>query len=354
MRKWHLWIAILIVFAATFTIVVSGGSSAAGPSTLSRGRSGWKGVALWFEAQGRRVQIVDRSFDDVFENQLPSVLVVSFPAAGWYEQKELEAVTEMLRDGACVVYASSNGHPSPAEMQFAEHLGFSTRRAEVNPPLLPWEWYRWAQQVEQLSPVQPWPGEVVTVPNSEWRMVAPDNATVLYNWSDGTPAAWLNQYGNGTVVVVPSAAFSNPFLGDTGNADLLQSLAQTYPGPWFFDELRHGVIHPSAISSSQDSWAIDGLLLHLLVLYGVVILALARRFGPAWQPNRSTGSSTASFLLSMARLHRRLGHHQEAAQLLIARSSQIDPNLETPAIDHPVSNDAALVELSQRLSKERS
>ena len=137
------------------------------------------------------------------------------------------------------------------------------------------------------------------------------------------------RYHGGRVVVLPADALSNARLGEAGNADLLETLLRNLGPRWAFDEVHHGLAAAPAAKGPLGR-AADLLLAHLVLLYLLAVLALARRQGPAWREPATVAGSAATFLLGMGALHHRLGHHAEAARLLLRRARELDRGLQLP------------------------
>jgi hypothetical protein len=344
-RQWP-WLAAIVGLVAVGALVTGGGGTA-GASALALGPNGWRGAALWVERQGGEVVLLDRSLDEALPDLDPAVLVAAFPAHGWYPPQEMEALDGFVEAGGVLILGVSGGAPSTGEVQLANQFGVDFEPGDDRAPLTPWGWLDWARGWEPLEPAEEWSGRALTAPRMWLRAVPSQKATVLFRWADGEPAVWLAPWGDGRVLVLPSAVFSNAGLGRAANADLLLSLIRGVPGNWLFDEVRHGLVDPTAPGAEGNLRVFDGLILHLLVIYGLIVLALARRFGPPWPTLATPESSTTAFLLSMGRLHRRLGHHRDAARLLVKRARRLDPSIDLADPEREVSSDADLVNLAR-------
>jgi hypothetical protein len=180
-------------------------------------------------------------------------------------------------------------------------------------------------------------------------------ARVLFTAPGGEAAAAIFRYHGGRVVVLPADALSNSRLGEAGNADLLETLLVNLGPRWAFDEYHHGLVTAAAESAGLGR-AADLLLVHLLLLYLLVVLALARRQGPAWREPAPIAGSAATFLLGLGALHHRLGHHGEAARLLLRRVRELDRGLELPAdLDRRAASAGPreLVEIAKQVARRR-
>jgi hypothetical protein len=131
-------------------------------------------------------------------------------------------------------------------------------------------------------------------------------------------------------VLLPADALANARLANPGNADLAETLIGWLGKHWTFDEFHHGLVDPAAAAGVAPPLAYDLFAAHLVVLYLLAVAALARRFGPAWREPAVRAGSAGAFLLGLGRLHDRLGHHSQAAQRLLARARELQPDLALP------------------------
>jgi hypothetical protein len=156
---------------------------------------------------------------------------------------------------------------------------------------------------------------------------APAQATVLLRDPKGRPAAFTFRRHQGQVTLVPADVFANGRLATHGNADFLERLRQELPGPWLFDEYHHGLRAAASAAEAGPQRALLLYVLQIAFVYALAALAVARRFGPAWREEAVASGSAATFLVGLGAMHHRLGHHAEAARLLVARAQELDPRL---------------------------
>ncbi len=158
------------------------------------------------------------------------------------------------------------------------------------------------------------------------------------------------------MVVLPADSLSNARLGEPGNADLLETLLRNLGPRWAFDEYHHGLVTVRAADGVLGRTA-DLLLAHLVLLYLLAVLALARRQGPAWREAATVAGSTATFLLGLGALHHRLGHHAEGARLLLRRARELDRGLLLPSdLDRQAASAGPreLVEIARQVARRRA
>jgi hypothetical protein len=318
--------AVMCVVAA----VVLGGQAQADASALSRGSRGFLAARRYLEERGCRVVLLDRELDAA----PAGTLVLAFP---WQQpgfDDPVPALERRLRDGGTVVLAYAGSRFDPVEGSVARAFGleWDTR---PGPPVNPLRWPAYARRESTLVPDPPDAGGIRPVRVAETRRLprAPEDAAVLVRDEAGRPAAFAFRRYRGRVVVVPADAFSNARLSEPGNADLLETLRQDLGDRWTFDELHHGLSAPEAAAAGGRSGLLWAYLGQVGFVYLLAVAAVARRFGPAWREGAVASGSAASFLVGLGTLHDRLGHHDEAARLLVARATELDRRLGLTAAD---------------------
>lgn len=350
-----LWIVLAVVLV-TVAILLAPGDGAAS-SSLSRGADGWWAVRAYLDARGTETRRIDRPLAELDDSDRPGergrrgqrdalgdgTLVLALPWQKAFVGDDGRAVADQLRAGGTVVlgYAYDRFGRAAAPRLWTT-LGIQdTADLRPEPPLAPWDWWSYRQERWALRPAagHPAPGTPRSLPTIEIRAfdtapVAPPEADVLYAVEadpegDGearsVPLVFTYERLGGRVVVLPSALFSNAELRRAGNADLAESLRRGLAGPWRFDEYHHGVLAPELRERESTVYAWDLFVWHLGLVYVLGVWALARRFGPAWREPVRRHGSTAAFLRSLGGLHHRLGHHRDAARLLVRRAHELEP-----------------------------
>jgi hypothetical protein len=281
------------------------------------------------------------------------VLVLAFPWQGLPTADLDEAIDFHLGRGGDLVLAYS-GDEAGAERV----LGLWRGRRARSVPLAPWRWRPFMHREWDLRPAERRDprGRPVRI----WApRVLPEvgpGAQVLYTSPGGQPVVAVFRYHGGRVLLLPADALANARLGETGNVDLLESLLVNLGPRWAFDEYHHGLVTTDA-GDIKLGRAADLLLAHLILLYLLAALALARRQGPAWREPAALAGSAATFLLGLGALHHRLGHHREAAQLLLRRARELDRGLALPPELERQAETAGpreLVEIARQVARRRS
>lgn len=327
-RRLAVWGLLLVLALGAGFALLGGGRGPVRGSVLSRGAGGWLAARRYVEARGVRVAILDRPLASVAQ-PIEGTLVVSFP---WttLSLNAGEPLEEHLKNGGDLVLAYT-GQRNPMEWIVLEELGLSPgepRKAPWNP----WAWRRFSREEWSLAPDPKLGAEVrpVRVWPPRSLPILPQEAEVLFRTPAGDPAVAVVPRFKGRIWMVPVDALANARLGEAGNADLLETLVRRLGRRWTFDEYHHGFAGVRDVETAAFGRVLDLVLIHLAVLYVVAVFTLSRRFGPPWlEPPVVTGS-VGSFLLGLGSLHDRLGHHQEAARLLLARTRDLHPDLAVP------------------------
>jgi hypothetical protein len=175
---------------------------------------------------------------------------------------------------------------------------------------------------------------------------------VLLRDGKGAPTAFVFPRGRGHVSAFPAEAFSNARLGEPGNADFLEMLRQRLGERWAFDEFHHGLRAPLTPSETGPQRILLLYLLQVGFVYVLGLVAVARRFGPAWSEPLMASGSAATFLVGLGAFHNRLGHHREAAPLLLSRARELDGRLAL--VDNTASDAGGFLELARGVGEAQS
>jgi hypothetical protein len=379
------------VLVVVVVVALAGGTGTGGQaSTLSRGPGGWLAARRYLEARGASVTLITEPLARFVAGEpaaarplprrplpdgegggrpagraasagpapagspSPGVLVLAFPWQSTPTAGLDDAIDAHLLRGGDVVVAYS-GAGSGAEAQLRLWRG---RRARTV-PLAPWRWWSFVHREWSLRPAAalaspglqapvaglgtpgaqppPPPAAASRRGAAAVRIWAPrelpavsPRARILFTSPAGQPVIAVEPFHGGRVVLLPADALANARLGEPGNADLLESLRATLGARWAFDEYHHGLVTVEEGNSALGR-AADLLAAHAVLLYLLGALALAWPQGPAWREAAPLARSASSFLLGLGALHHRLGHHREAAQLLLRRSRELDRGLALPA-----------------------
>jgi hypothetical protein len=227
-----------------------------------------------------------------------------------------------------LVVAYAGRADDPSEQRLLDTFGLEMKDA-APPPLGPLEWYSYAHSSIRLDPTPELAasGSLHVRPMERIPSI-PGSDSVWYRNAEGHPVVASVTYGKGRLILLPAEALSNSRLGDDAHANLLARLVEGPESRWSFDEFHHGLAAADAPESRQSRHAVDLWLVHILLVYALGVLALARRLGPAWSVPPLTTGSTRAFFLGIGRLATRLGGHRAAARLLAARAKELDPAID--------------------------
>lgn len=336
-QAWTLALASAVAAGIVMIAVAGGGGRG---SAISKGAEGWFAARRYLEARGAEVRLLDVPPGTAGAADPAGVLVEVFPwSAGLGAERRASALRARLDRGGDLVIAYSGGFDEREERAL-EALGLELVAVRDPAPAAPLAWRRearltWSLEAEPAAGS----GTVIELPAPRWAPRPPDGAEVLYRSPDGDPLVFVVEREarraggrRGRLIALPAAALANASLDDAGNADLLEGLLRSLGPRWAFDENAHGLTAPGAPDPEADraGLALDLVIAHLALLYVLAVVALGRRFGPAWrEPPPATGS-TAAFLQRLGALHHRLGHHRDAARRLVERRRELSPRHPVP------------------------
>jgi hypothetical protein len=333
--------ALLLAIAG---VVFVGSKASADASSLSRASGGWLAARRYLEERGTRVTLLDHPLDEPIGRGL---LILAFPWQHLAIEDVPQGLTGHLQRGNAVLFAYTD-HPDGMEDEVTSALGLSSWDRRPPPPLRPRRWWAYASEEWTLTGEGAEAGRDVRIAALRKAPGAPMGARVLLRDVQGRAMAFSYARWRGRVTVVPADVFSNARLGHPGNADFLEALRDDEAASaWLFDEFHHGL---HAAPGAESTGPQRGLLLYVLqvvFVYALCAWAVARRFGPAWRETVWPGGSAAGFLVGLGAWHARLGHHREAARLLLARAQELDPRIAGAVL--PADDGRDLLALARRI-----
>jgi len=344
----------LLVGLGFAAVLVGMAHTGASSSSLSRAPTGLLAARRYLERSDAHVRLLDAPLR---ADELTGVLVVALPWQRRAGPGEIDQIAWFARRGGTVLVAYSGEHDNHAERAVLRGLDLELETVRPDPPLAPWDWYRYRTERWRLHAGHPSLLGLRPVMIAAPRAApsSPDGASILLR---GGPSeltlAFTFSLEAGRVVVVPAAALSNAGALEPGNIDLLATLHDWLGDDWSFDELHHGLVDPdlAAAAGSTASWDLFGA--HLGALYLLTVFALSRRFGPVWRERPPVAGSAAAFLRNLGGLHRRLGHQRSAAVRLVERARLLDPRLAADATVEAeaaaVTDDDGLIALARKIA----
>ncbi len=338
-------------------------ASGAGGSTLSRDASGWSVAGAYLEEKGVEIHRLDRPLSESAPDG--GVLVVVFPLQRPLGEGEEEALHRHLRRGGTLLLAFSGlaGNGSEASLLEGFRIEVAGEKAQ-NRSLWPWRWWREKKQGWLIRGEGPLVSEteVAWIRRPDSLPEAPAGAEVFLSAQpEGEPAISSRPVGfdfplhKGRVLVLPADLFANGRLQGTGNGNLLEALLVSLEGSWAFDEYHHGVTDPEFASELGGGFGWGLFFLHLALFYALGLAFFGRGFGPVWGERIPAVGSASAFLRSLGTLHERLGHHRDAARVILSRARDLDPSLDPGealrARSEQVGSAAELVGLAAEISR---
>lgn len=340
------WGLLLVVLAVGMTLLVEVRETASA-SALSVGSRGFFTARRYLEERGLEVTLLDRPLSQA---ETSGVLVLAFPWQRGASGAEQAGIQRHLLRGGTILLGYSGDAESLAERDAMTWLGLSWSELREDPPLGFLAWRAYANEEWSLTPAEGLEAPPLRISALSRAPQAPVEAQVLYHGPDGEPLVFAFTSLNGRVVALPSEAFSNARLRERGNADLLESLMGSLGPAWSFDEYHHGLSAALSEEQTRPRFAFDLFLLHLGILYLLLVWRLARSFGPVWPETSVVSGSTRTFLSGVGSLHDRLGHHGEAAELMVRRARELQPRMELE--DRGLATTGAeLVDLGVRVAR---
>jgi hypothetical protein len=318
----------LILFALAFASLSAAAAylmraSSAPGSALSRDGLGWIVARRYAEEHGVSVRMLADPEEALGPDE---ALFITFPWQRLEWDRAARQARDHLREGGTLVVAFSGVDPEPSEKRFLQDLGLAQQSPRPKPPLNPLRWREHSRAEWSLVPVGGGtPG--ARVRQMEHVPVAPPGGETLFRSEDGLALVSSARFRGGRLLLLPAEALANSRLARTGHAELLELVLELLPRRWAFDEVHHGLVPVTRVEAAASDRMLPFFIAHLAIVYLLAVLALSRRFGPAWSDPVLTTGSARSFFVGVAALHARLGHLREAVPLLARRARELDPAL---------------------------
>lgn len=344
-------VLLLLVFLAA--------SSGAGnrPTTKSTLGRGFYAAFHYLQRQAAPVISWEQELDSLPET--PGLLIIASPITTAFTRNDGYAVKGWLSRGGNLILLHSGGTPTPGETALFD--AFKLHAAQIRHEA-PWafpQWIEWKRAEQTLEPagesVHPHPRAKI----GTYAIQNPGEARVLYQDAEGTPAVFAFGMARGDIVVINnSSILSNRLLREGSNLEFLEELLEEFTpagGAVYFDEWHHGHRAASAEARRSILGPFEMLALHLAFLYLVAVWTLSRPFGPRPEAAPGHAGSTSRWLLSLASLHRRNSHAEQAGQLLLKSARQLarsrHKTLPDDLPEHFSGGDQQLLALAQTIGR---
>lgn len=338
MKRRFGWGLLVLLVLALVWLGTGAQSLDPGPSIYSKRAGGWMLARHYLEAQGHPVEVITTPLEasPVTEDGGAVVLVLAFPWKRLASEQELMVLDRHLRQGGTVLVAVS-GEQGAIEERVLDRLGLSKVRRQGRPPIWLPEWWRQRREGRRLeSPFSDRP-PLTLGRDAGWVVSAPPGARIDYvavlgetgeTGPDEVAMVFETAHQGGRVMVLPTELLVNGRLasGEHGQAhgalleSLRRGLGEGQGSKWAFDEYHLGLSDRAVVDGEGHRRSWDLFAAHLLLLYLLAVVALARGFGPVFAVETVRSGSAATFLRGLGSLHHRLGHHAAAARRLVERS----------------------------------
>ncbi|HHQ48276.1 MAG TPA: hypothetical protein ENK19_05270 [Acidobacteria bacterium] len=313
--------AVLALAAAALLLLIRPAAHAEA-SSVSRRSEGLLLARRYLEARGVRCSSLTGAIGR--DGPRAGAVVMAFPATEARGRGAVLNLARWMRRGGTLVILFDDRGPGPGQRETLEVLGVATRPIWRREELDPTRWWREVRTPWRLeSPAGSEPVEISSQAHLALKP-RPGDRVLLEEKDDSAVLGLVRAVGRGSLLVLPSEAFSNGRLLAGGNADLLEWVLRRLPpgATLAFDEAIHGLGTPVRRAPEGTPMA-DALLAQLALIYLLVVLALAWRQGPAWPEEGARGGSVGGLLLRLGAVHRRMGHHAEAARAMVERAAAL-------------------------------
>lgn len=307
--KWALGLVLIATAATVLWIDQAGGRRARStlPSTHSGDPRGLLAAYRYLEERGATVERIEDDFSAATRDT--GVLVLAGLTTRTLLPDEVDAALDVARrGGGLLVFAPDDGPLEEAQPGLAEALGVSghRRRGEVQVERTPG---RDASEVVLARPDPIHAGAPRLLARVRRGVTMEDGHTVA---SAGASAVVVKkELGKGVVYVFSTPSFIENHRIDLGeNLTLLEGLwelANRRGGPIRFDEVHHRVPTGLDTGSVLGHPSIKGGALQLGIATVVLLLAIARRFGPIRPLVVDRRRSSLEYVETLAVLYRRAG-----------------------------------------------
>ena len=328
-----------LLVAVLLGLVLLGGQAGVAGSTLSLAPAGWLGAAALLESWGVAVERWDRPLAELEATEAALVVVYPWQSLAPVDSGELQH----LRAGGELFVGYTGQVLTALGLSLLDDLEISWTEEEPG-RLDPVGWWQERRQPMLLQPSSESeldPGLRIACERRQWWPRPTGGAQLWFADEHGHQGVWsFEPPQGGRVTLIPAEVFSNALIGEADNSALLRTLLAGFDRV-VFDEFHHGLSADIEASGLRVGRVTDAFSVHLGLIYVLAAIGLAIPFGRAWPRRQVVSGSHKTLLVSVGRLHDRLGHHATAARKLVERFSHFD--------DHRASS----VELTGQIDRQR-
>jgi len=350
MKKHGWWMATLATLVL-MTLLSAGQGGPTDASSLSRGSSGWSAARWYIKGMGSPIRTLDAPIAESLGDTDVLVVTGSGSEPSGFSTGDVETVQRFVRKGGRLIFGYGSGVRASA---LGKRLGFGFKASANRPRSLnPIVWVEEASKTYHLPLGGNGPA-VAMGAVSEYPAEAPGDLVLVRN-PQNESLALLRPFGKGEIALLPVETLSNGRLNQPGNSALLEGIRVRFgqTSEWTFDEYHHGVASAASPSGVRSRRGLDLFAFQILLAYGLFVAAIGRRFGSGWPEPVASSGATGSFLMTVAGIHDRLGHHQDAALTLETRAREVlGVEISPPGARAP-DGVRTLMEVSRRIHEKQ-
>ena len=343
--KRHAWWIGTLMALALITLLSVGRQGPTDASSLSRTSSGWSAARWYIEEMGSEVRTLDAPIAGNLRET--DVLVLTGSTSSDLSTAEAGEVERFVQKGGRLVLGYGL---RPRSSVLRKRLGLSFKDSATRPRSLnPLAWMGEASKTDRIA--LGGSGPLVAVGVVREHPSAEPGDEILVRNAHGESLVLLRPVGDGEILLLPDETLSNGRLKEPGNSALLEGVRVRFgeDGRWAFDEYHHGVASAASPSGVQSRRGLDLFIFQILLVYGLFVAALGRRFGPEWPEPVPASGATGAFLTTIAGIHDRLGHHHDAARALQSRAHEVLGVEVAPPPAGTADGARALMEVARRI-----
>jgi hypothetical protein len=311
------WIVLGLALAVIVAVSILAGDRGDGegqearqnPSSFNPRGSGTKGLFLWLQALGVRVQRWELPLRGLPPEA--TVLVVMGPRIRPIDEEELTALEEWVREGGVLVLADNTGGlPVPGMWPGAPVVRFGLWPTLGGKPsaLQPAFPSRYVEGVEAIQPRGP----------VRFQRQAPGGWAPVFADTSGDVMG-VRRLGRGTLIAISDPGlFSNARLETAGHARLLLNITRSHVGRGLVlvDEIHHGYGDRGAFSRYLGETAVPWMLAQAALAFLAFLVARGTRFGTPVSRVQAARASSLEYVSALGDLYQRAGARRVAVEAL--------------------------------------
>jgi hypothetical protein len=291
MRNLRGWVLALVLAVLIATVAYLGQPRQDSPehNSNSDAGNGTSAARLFAQAMGHPTNQIEGTFAPPDAGGLMFVFSPTSP----YTTEDAIMISEWVRQGGVLVYASELGDP-----QLDRALSVNRLNGIVS------------SQTEHANPVLDGVSTVAGGTNGAMPFDASRDQVPVLRSAEGFPLGYIQQLGAGTVVVLADPlALCNGYLDKADNGRFLSDILGLVNAgaPVGFDEYHHGFILTNLAPQAWVTTPWGAAILWFLVAVFAGLLLRGRRFGPLIPRPAETARADTEWAVAVGELLRRAG-----------------------------------------------